>query len=182
MIINKPALNRNIAAMKKILSLLLIACVMSACDLQFTPLKGNYPADYSVTFDKPADEVITDVVEYCFRQNISLKTIDRKSGLVISEPYKIKTYTFENPDGTLQNSGAIAVIGREEFNPSKNDPDEPSSVYADIMFIIKEEDNKTTMTVRLANIAAYLFEGKYGCMREVKSTGLLEKQIIYKMK
>jgi hypothetical protein len=153
---------------------------MSACQIVFTPLRGNYSGDYSIIFEKNADEVINDIVDYCFKNNISIKTIDRKTRLVISEPYRINTYTFENPDGTLQNTSAVAVLGREESKPSKNDPYEPKDIQADIVFIVKEEDTKTSMTIRLANMVAYFYSD--WCMKEVKSTGFLEKQIIDRMK
>lgn len=155
---------------------------MSSCRTAFIPLKGDYPIDYVVNFDKPAEEVITDIIDYCIENNIPLKTIDRKSGLIMSEPYKIKSYTFENTDGKPKDSNAITILGREGDGPKSaiDDPYDPKDIYADIVFIVKEEDNKTSMSIRLANMVAYFYSD--WCMKEVKSTGFLEKQIIDRMK
>lgn len=155
---------------------------MSACRMEYTPLKGHYPSDYTIVLDKPADQVMTNIIEYCLKNNISLKAIDRKSGLIMSEQYRIDKFTFENLNGTPEDSSAQVIIGREAMQMLKNDYSEPEVVYTDIIFKVKEEDNKTSMTIMLANTAAYLFVGRSYCIREVKSTGYLEKQIIEGMK
>lgn len=153
---------------------------MSSCRIEYTPLKGKYPSDYTVFFNKPVDEVMTNVIEYCLKNNISIKAIDRKSGLIMSEPYKINTYTFENTNGSPENGNAEAIIAREILVSSKYTY-EPEVVFTDIIFTVKEENNKTSMTIMLANTAAYLVAGG-SCLREVKSTGYLEKKIIEGMK
>jgi hypothetical protein len=166
------------AVMKKILSFLIIVFLMSSCRIEYTPLKGNYPSDYTVVFNKPADDVMTDVIEYCLKNNISIKAIDRKSGLIMSEPYRIDAFTFENPNGMPEDSSARVIIGREKL---KDYTFEPEVVYTDIIFRVKEEDNKTSMTIMLANTSAFLVAGG-SCLKEVKSTGYLEKRIIEGMK
>lgn len=102
--------------MKKALSFLTVAFLMSAChSIVYTPLKGNYPSDYTIVFNKPADEVMTNIIEYCLKNNISLKVIDRKNGLIMSEPYKINSFTFESPVGIPEDSSARVIVGREKL-------------------------------------------------------------------
>ncbi|HEY1055417.1 MAG TPA: hypothetical protein VGE24_09785 [Emticicia sp.] len=164
--------------MKKTFNFLILVFLMSACRIVYTPLKGNYPSDYTVVIDEPADQVMTNIIEYCLKNNISLKAIDRKSGLIMSEPYRIDSFTFESQNGMPEDSSARVIIGREKL---KDYSYEPEVVYTDIIFRVKEEDSKTSMTIMLANTAAYLSAGG-SCLREVKSTGYLEKKIIEGMK
>ena len=138
----------------------MILFLISACRTEYTPLKGHYPSDYAVVFDKPTDKVMTNIIEYCLKNNISLKAIDRKSGLIMSEPYRIDAFTFESQNGMPEDSSARVIIGREAMKASKNDYFEPEVVNTEIIFRVKEVDNKTSMTITLANTSAYLFEGR----------------------
>ncbi|RFS17691.1 hypothetical protein [Emticicia sp. C21] len=171
--------------MKQTLIFLTIVFLTSACRIDYIPLKGNYPSDYTVVFDKSADQVMTNIIEYCLKNNISLKVIDRKNGLIMSEPYRINTFTFESANGIPEDSSSRVIVGREKL---KNYSYEPELVLTDIIFQVKEEENRTSMTVMLANMVAYITEkAAYThvrglCLKEVRSTGFLEKQIIERMK
>lgn len=168
--------------MKKTITWLLIVGTMSSCQEIFIPLKGNYHSDYNKVLDKSTDVDLTinSIVEYCFKNNISLKIIDRKSGLIITEPYKLNTASFENPEGTPEDSSAHIIIGRQTIKMLKDYYIEPESTTADIVFKVKEEDNKTTVTILFSNITTY-FNGEIGCLKDIKSTGVLERQILAKI-
>lgn len=163
--------------MKKVLLLLLTLFVFSACQQRLTgPLKGNYPSDYTITINKPSDKVWIDMLEYCSKKGINLKLMDKKSGIMISEPYQIRTYTFENQDGTPEKISADVIIGCETIGPFKKDCQPPFSIWTNIIFKVKEEDHKTSLTIALSDIVAWYSE--YHCLKDIKSTGFFEKQII----
>lgn len=46
---------------------------------------------------------------------------------------------------------------------------------------VKEEEKKTLMTIMLSNITTY-FYGDRGCLKDVKTTGSLEKRLINEIK
>ena len=163
--------------MKKVLILLITLSVFSSCQQRLTrPLKGNYPSDYTITIDKPSDQVWDDMFEYCSKKGISLKTLDKKSGIIISEPYRIRTFTFENEDGTPEIVSADVIVGCETIGPFKKDCMPPFSIWTNIIFRVKEEDNKTLFTITLSDITAWYSE--YHCLKDIKSTGFFEKQLI----
>ncbi|RFS17692.1 hypothetical protein [Emticicia sp. C21] len=166
--------------MKKVLSLLLILSVFSSCQQKLTrPLKGNYPTDYTIISEKSSDELWNDIIAYCSESGIKLKIIDRKSGLIVSQWYKLGTYTFENQDGTLRENGANVVLGCETPGKFIADCQPPTIIWTFINFKLNEKNNKISLTVRLSDLKAWYSEWEY--LKQVKSTGFLEKQIIDKI-
>lgn len=167
--------------MKKVLFLLLTLCVFSSCQQKLTrPLKGNYPGDYTEVSFKSTNQIWDSIIQYCKRNGIEIKLMDRKSGLIVSQPYAIKTYTFENPDGIPKNLSANVIIGCETVGSFKNDCQKPVSIWANINFKLNEESNKTLITLRLSELRALYSYNQY--LKEIKSTGFLEKQIIDNVK
>lgn len=167
--------------MKKVLLLLLTLCVFSSCQQKLLrPLKGNYPSDYTVVSDKSSDELWNTILALCSENDIQIKVTDRKTGLIISRPFKHLTYTFENQDGTPQENSANVIIGCETPGKFIADCQPPTIIWTNIIFKLNEENGKTSLTVRLSDLTAWYSEWKY--LKEAKSTGFLEKQIITKIK
>ncbi|MBA4849514.1 hypothetical protein [Emticicia sp. BO119] len=167
--------------MKKVFTLLLALCIFSSCQQKLLyPLKGNYPGNYALVTDRSPDEVWNDILAYCSQSGIELKITDRKSGLIISKWYRLRTYTFENQDGTLQENGADVVIGCETPGKFIGDCQAPNIIWTNIIFKLNERSSKTALTVRLSDLIAWYSRWEY--LKEVKSTGVLEKQIIERIK
>lgn len=167
--------------MRKIFVLLLASIVFSGCRLTLTrPLKGNYPSEYSVAVNKTPDQVWNKVIAYCTENDISLKLIDKKSGVIISEPYEVTTYSFEKPDGTPELSSAIAIVGCETIKAFKKDCQQPTAIWGQLVFKVQPDD-QTRLTVMLSELTAWHNRGGM-CLKDVKSTGFLEKQMITQMK
>lgn len=167
--------------MKRVLLLLLTLFVFSSCQQKLThPLKGNYPSDYTIVSDKSSDEIWKSILVLCSKNDIQIKLTDRKTGLIISRPYKLVTYTFENEDGTPQENDATVIIGCETPGKFIADCQPPTIIWTNIIFKLNEENNKTSLTVRLSDLTAWYSKWKY--LKEAKSTGFLEKQIVAKIK
>ncbi len=129
--------------------------MFAGCRVTLTsPLQGNYPSEYTVTFNKTHDEVWNNVIAYCRDHSISLKLIDKKSGVILSEPYEVTTCTFENPDGTPELPSAIAIMGCKTIRSFRNDYQRPTSIWGKLVFKIKNGENATTVTVMLTALTA----------------------------
>ncbi|WP_259016432.1 hypothetical protein [Emticicia fluvialis] len=164
--------------MKKVWVLLFIPVVFCGCRVTLTrPLKGNYPSEYTVNINKTPDEVWNKVIAYCRDHRISLKLTDKKSGVILSDPYEVTTYSFENPDGTPELPSAIAIVGCETIRSFRNDCQRPTAIWGKLVFKLKKEENVTTLMVMLTDLAAWYNRGG-SCLRDVKSTGFLEKQLL----
>jgi hypothetical protein len=167
--------------MKKVLILLITLSVFSSCQQKLLrPLKGNYPSDYTVVSDKSSDELWKNIVALCSKNDIQIKVTDRKTGLIISRPFKLVTYTLENQDGKLQEEDAYVVIGCETPGKFIADCQPPTIIWTNIIFKLNEENGKTSLTIRLSDLTAWYSQWKY--LKEAKSTGFLEKQIIARIK
>ena len=166
--------------MKKVLMLLLTLTIFSSCQQKLTrPLKGKYPTDYTIVSEKSSDEIWNSIIAYCSKNGIQIKLMDRKSGLIISKPYKLATYTFENHDGTPQKNTADIILGCETVGAFIADCQTPTIIWTSIIFKLNDVNSKTSITVRLSDLKAWYSEWKY--LKETKSTGYLEKQIIDKI-
>ncbi|HEY1055418.1 MAG TPA: hypothetical protein VGE24_09790 [Emticicia sp.] len=163
--------------MKKVLLLFLTPIIFSSCQQKLIrPLKGSYPSDYTVVSEKSSDEIWDNVIAFCSKNGIPIKLTDRKTGLIISKPYKLVSYTYENQDGTPREKEANVIIGCESVGTLIADCQLPTIIWTNIIFKLNEENNKTSLTVRLSDLTAWYSQWRY--LKEAKSTGRLEKQII----
>lgn len=163
--------------MKKLPLLLLIICIVSSCQLRLTrPLKGKYPGDYTLVSDKATDQLWDDIIRYCAVNHIKVKIADRKSGLIVSDWYEIDSYTFETKAGDPKHADSKVILGCESREPFKNNCKIPTIIWAHINVKLKKESNQTAITVRLSDLVAWYNVKRY--LKEIKSTGVLEKHII----
>jgi hypothetical protein len=95
--------------MKKLIVLSLI--VFGCTPLQTIPLKGNYKPTHQKEINKPLDQVWSSVMDVLATKGLEVKTIDRASGIVISEKTSFKgLVTTENSDGTPKVPDAFIVV------------------------------------------------------------------------
>jgi hypothetical protein len=143
-------------------------------------LKGNYPTNYTVVSDRPADQIWDDLINYCAGNGIKIKVLDRKSGLIVSEWYKVAPFTFEDKNGNPEIANAKVIIGCDSKGPFKFNCQIPNIAWAYINFKLKEENNKTSVTVRLSDLVAWYNQNDYS--KNIRSTGVMEKEIIDRIK
>ena len=94
--------------MKKliVLSLLLVGCAAP----QVLTLKGSYDAIHQKEINKPFDQVWSGVIDVLAQKGLSVKTIDRASGFIISEKVSFAgVFTTEDEKGNLKNPNAYIV-------------------------------------------------------------------------
>jgi hypothetical protein len=171
--------------MKKTLLFVCVAIAFSSCGtLVNVPLKGNYvDKPIEINSNKPYDQVWSNIIDLFATKGLSVKLIDKSSGLIVSEKTSlIDNYSFEDDKGLLVNPSAYVVLDRNEIKGfSKLTPD---NVTAEWNVRIKSIDkNSTVINVNLTNINASkaVAGSQYSPARTFifigKSTGNFEKQI-----
>lgn len=157
----------------------------SCMSLKTLPLKGEYlEKPYEVISDKKFEQVWTNIIDLFATKGLSIKLIDKSSGLIISEKTSfLNDYSFEDKSGKLENPNASVVIEKityEGFNQSAK----PEKITGEWNIRIKDNGNgKTIVNVNLTNIDATSFISgtQYSPARNLtfngKSTGKFEELI-----
>ena len=162
-------------------SLLLTSCMT----LQPLPLKGAYlDKPYEVVSDKKFEQVWTNIIDLFATKGLSIKLIDKSSGLIISEKTSfINDYSFEDKTGKLENPNASVVIEKVTYS-GYNQSVKPEKITGEWNIRIKDNGNgKTIVNVNLTNIDATTFiaGSQYSPARNMtfngKSTGKFEELI-----
>ena len=162
-------------------SLLLTSCMT----LQPLPLKGTYlDKPYEVVSDKKFEQVWTNIIDLFATKGLSIKLIDKSSGLIISEKTSfINDYSFEDKTGKLENPNASVVIEKITYS-GYNQSVKPEKITGEWNIRIKDNGNgKTIVNVNLTNIDATTFiaGSQYSPARNLtfngKSTGKFEELI-----
>ena len=160
--------------------------LLTGCAYKITPLKGTYlDKPFEIISDKSKDQVWDKLIDFFAQKGLSIKIIDRSSGLIISDRSAL-TWTFEDSKGKVIDPLAWIVI-EKTVDPGPNKVIKPSSVAGDWNVRIKElSNNKTSINVNLVNIKAKReYVSKYGVSEyEIKalSTGNFEKLISEQIK
>jgi hypothetical protein len=165
--------------MKKliVLSFIVLGCVR----LQSIPLKGNYKPTHQKEINKPFEEVWSSVIDVLATQGLEVKTIDKASGIVISEKTSFKgMVTTENSDGTPKKIDAYIAV---EPKTSPGGPlVMPDKIVGSWNIRVKESvPGKTMVNVTITGIEATTTIG--GSMYsapvvwdfDARSTGVFEK-------
>ena len=139
--------------------LLLSSAFLTSCfQLQQVALKGNYPEKpFEVVSDKKFDQVWANIIDLFATKGLSIKLIDKSSGLIVSEKTSfISNYTIEKENGTLENKNAYVVIEKLAISGFKEA--KPDKILGEWNIRIKENtDGKTVVNVNLTNIDASVF-------------------------
>ena len=101
--------------MKKLL-LIISVSLLTSCASKVIPLKGSYPTTpIEITSTKSFDDVWDNLVDMFAQKGLSIKIIDRSSGLIVSDRSKLST-TIENKKGGLQDPTAFIVVPKTMNN------------------------------------------------------------------
>lgn len=167
-------------------SLLLFSILLlnSCVSIQNIPLKGNYlDKPYQTVSNKSFEQVWTNIIDLFATKGLSIKLIDKSSGLIISEKTSfLNDYTFEDKTGNLENKEASVVLNKIGYSGNKSF--KPEKITGEWNIRIKDNgNNETLVNVNLTNIDATLFiaGSKYSPASTLtfngKSTGKFEELI-----
>lgn len=178
--------------MKKLLCLFAVIYFISCTPTKVIPLTGTYPTTPIVFYsDKSFDKVWDNIIDMFAQKGISIRTIDRTSGLIVSDKTKL-SWTFEDfKNEKHKRSKAIKfdplafVVVERIMNTWTSYPFIPDAVTGDWNIRIKKDGDRTSINVNLNNIYA-VYEMDY--YREThlaiapvevkgKTTGVFEKTI-----
>ena len=170
--------------MKKCIYLFLI--LFSSCAApKVIALRGNYPQTPMVFYsDKSFDKVWDNIIDMFAQRGLSIRIIDRTSGLIISDKSKL-TWSFENKAGVIEKPQAFVVLERI-MQSYEDQPYRPTIVTGEWNIRIKQMENKTSINVNLTSIqatygTAYYSSVTHSVMTPVdiagKTTGVFENNI-----
>lgn len=155
---------------------LLVSCVPTV-----STLTGSYQdKPYEIKTDKDFETVWSNLIDLFAQKGISIKIIDKSSGLIVSEKTSFKqSYTTEL-NGKAADPNAWIVLNKVDWMGSEIKPDH---VYGEWNARIKNSDGGTIININLTNIdaAAHFNATQYSSERnfvfEGKSTGKFESII-----
>lgn len=180
--------------MKKLLLFVCLSMLFFSCKDKLIPLKGNYPeTPILLHSDKDFDYVWDKLIDLFAQRGLSIRIIDRSSGLIISGRDELRA-TIEDKNGKMMDAEASIVIPKiksvaaGEYIPivggyvkDKNDkvrrvPD----VYGEWNVRIKKEGTGTLINVNIVNVIYNEIENritKEKSLKDFKSTGRFENMI-----
>ena len=155
-------------------------------------LKGkNYGAIQIIKSPKSVDSVWSNIIDFCAQTGVSIKIIDKNSGLIVTEKYNFKRhYSFEINGKLIDTTAWVAL---SYISVKGGYPDNSVSVSADWNIRIKTDGAGSIINVNLTNIDAGVHFVKtnavgasFGAPRtenidytlDGESTGVFEKMII----
>lgn len=173
--------------MKKII-IPLVLLLIAGCTTVIVPLKGTYEKPAFVS-SKNVDQVWSNIIDMFANHGISIKLIDKASGLIVSEETSfLDSFTFEDPNGNLRDNTAIVVLNTIKYGEVQQVPQFVTGSWNIRIKPNAEDPNKTDVNVNLLNIKAefHYYGGSYVPPRhyifEGKSTGVFEKKIFEMIK
>ncbi|RFS17356.1 hypothetical protein [Emticicia sp. C21] len=92
--------------MKKMLTLLFLSYALFSCTgPKSIPIKGAYlEKPFTVYSEKSVEDVWSKVIDIFATSGITIKIIDKSSGLIVTDDYSfLKSYTFETTGGNFKN-------------------------------------------------------------------------------
>jgi len=141
----------NQIAVKKTPFLLLL--FFFACSPKIIPIKGTYPQTPIIYYsDKAKDQVWDNIVDMFAQKGLSIKIIDKSSGLIVSDHSKV-TWSHENKNGQLIRKDAFVVIPGI-YDRSSEKLIKPDYITGEWNIRIKEENGRTSININLVNLTA----------------------------
>jgi len=133
-----------------VIIIFIILC--AACSPQMTPLRGSYEVSpFQVISEKQIDTIWSNIIDLFATKGLSIKVIDKNSGLIVSEKTSlISNYTFEDDRGKLLNTNAWVVINRIQWMGSNVTPERLTGEWN--VRIKPYAGGKTAINVNLTNI------------------------------
>ena len=171
--------------MKKIALFLSITFLL--CNCVSKKIINNAPHSYSFTSDKSFDEVWSNVIDFISLKGVSIKNIDKESGLIVTDEYSLTgSYTYEDKNGSLKNPNAYVVLQKRKGGFGNTI--KPDFIHGNYNIRVKPEKNGTSITINLVNLIAGVTVNKniYGgggnmVYYVVKSTNVFEKELAQKL-
>jgi hypothetical protein len=159
--------------------ILIIACV-SCVSSKVIPLKGTYSnGNFEAVTSTPKDKVWDNIIDFFTKKGLSIRIIDRSSGLIISNESEL-TWTYEDKNGKLVKPDAFIAISKV-ISLSNNKPVNPTMITGEWNIRIKDASGgQTSIAVNLVNpkyitpfnpTATAFKQGAF------QSTGIFEKTI-----
>lgn len=144
-----------------------------SCGPELYRTKGSYlDKPYQIYSDKSKDEVWNKIIELFSTKGISIKLIDKNSGLILSERTSfLSDYSYENDDGSLRNPNALVVCDKVVWQGVLQYPEQ---VTGEWNIRVVESSGKTLINVNLVNIQVSFFLAQVP-EGTGKSTGKYEK-------
>lgn len=136
---------------KIIISSVLAALLVSfhGCSYKVIPLKGIYPdKNFEAVSDKSKDAVWDNIIDFFAKKGLSIKLIDRSSGLIVSDK-TLLPISIEDAKGKLKDPSAWVVMSRV-ISPHTTAPIERKDLTGEWNIRIKSSsENKTIVNVNL---------------------------------
>jgi hypothetical protein len=153
------------------------ALFLISCSAKVVPLRNQYPVP-PMTFktENKIDQVWSNLIDFIATTGMSIKIIDRGSGLLITEDYSfVKKMTHENQKTKkVNNPDAYLVSNWYKISGGYLAPTE---VMANWNIRLKEiEGGGTNIAVNITNVRAVNAIDKARVF-DVRSTGVFEKMI-----
>lgn len=163
--------------MQKLLPTFLLFLLVSCASVKTVPLKGAYLDKPSIIISENNKDLVWDkLIDFFAQKGMSIKIIDRSSGLIISEEIGL-IWSYEDKKGVIKKPNAFVVIPLMHVAGT---PINPSSVTAEWNVRIKTaENNKTSINVNLVNIKRHDPDGRSFITKSTTgvSTGKFEETI-----
>lgn len=167
----------------KYLSYVLLCAVLSSCmTTKNTHLVGNYSVSTTAETDKSYDEVWNKVIDYFAVNGIPISTLEKASGLIVSNKVSLSDNVTMEKDGKLLDKRAFVVIPYAKNVVYVN-------VTSDFNVRVKEQNGKVSISVNLPNIyAERTIKPTFFQMVstpekvEAKSTGVFENGLLNMLK
>lgn len=172
--------------MRQTFILLFALTLLSGCaSVKIIPLKNTYQTKpYEAVSDNNKDVVWDKIVDFFAQNGLSIKLIDRSSGLIVSEATAL-TFTHEDSKGQLIHPDSWVVLV-SVYDAANKKYIQPNVVIGEWNIRIKEiPGNKTNVNVNLVNIRysspntdpLLPAQLKYVSKFEAQSTGKFEDKI-----
>lgn len=145
-------------------SLIVCCSLLIACSAKIIPVRGDY-ASLPVTFksDKSVDAVWDRLVDLFAQNGLSIKLIDRSSGLIVSDNSTLIA-TWEDKDGKPLHENAHIVVpkkynassgmqvGITKYTSLKSELKKPDVVKGEWNVRIKQDGSGSIVNVNLVNV------------------------------
>jgi hypothetical protein len=174
--------------MTKFILLALVALTSCSYQYQKPLLQGNYQENvYQNETLRSFDDTWSRLIDLFAQKGLSVKIIDKSSGLIISEKTSfLSSYTYEDQQGKPINSNAFVAVSnlKSVFGTSFT----PTVLTGDWNVRIKQGEGKTVVNVNLVNIVAgytapaSMYDTPTTLELDAKSTGVFERLIADQLK
>lgn len=170
--------------------LLLALIVFQSCLSKIIPIKGNYPQTPMIfNSDKSFDEVWDKLIDVFAQKGLSIRIIDRSSGLIVSNNSELSV-TVEDKKGVAINQKAFIVVPLVKnsatttldpingYSFDKKGFKVPNSVYGDWNVRVKKSGTGSTINVNINNVYYESTINKMNMktnLTSYQSTGVFEK-------